>query len=555
MTNLPIHLSQQYWQRILSLRRWRYRLKLLLTAALSFGLTILLAHPIAAAERVEFFIFGPVEVTLHVDDLDTFATTGAISERFAPQARLLSPEQKDSLRELLNWRFDVDEVMISQFTYSPVGDRLLRQAGQVVQTDNFLSGFSALRAAMILAAADEEGCTVINILKHFPLEVVQIDYGLLAQVLDANQRLFGDRQAAIAQIRQQAAAAANPAALANYDLSAPLNPGPHPWQVMPLTFQNPGRRQLSRADLYLPEDLATPAPVVVISHGLASDLQTFAYLAEHLASHGYGVVVLEHAETNAERFTQFLQGQAGPPDPTELLNRPRDITAVLDTLAQRAETEPMLRSLDLQTVGVWGQSLGGYTVLAAAGATIDRPQLEQVCAAPLSQRLSLNASMLLQCRITELPEASDLAVRDNRIRAVIAANPFASTIFGPTGMAQIEVPTLIVAGSEDFLTPALLEQIQPFSWLTVADAYLMVMEQGTHFSFLASGDRGALPLPDGVVGPELGESRTPMKGASLAFFDRYLRQQSEADPYLDQAYLDTLGSSPAHFSIVDAVRL
>jgi hypothetical protein len=42
-------------------------------------------------------------------------------------------------------------------------------------------------------------------------------------------------------------------------------------------------------------------------------------------------------------------------------------------------------------------------------------------------------------------------------------------------------------------------------------------------TFLVRGDRGALPLADGVVGPELGESRTPMKGGSLAFFNRYLR--------------------------------
>ncbi|MEO1299095.1 MAG: hypothetical protein AAFW75_25630 [Cyanobacteria bacterium J06636_16] len=124
----------------------------------------------------------------------------------------------------------------------------------------------------------------------------------------------------------------------------------------------------------------------MISHGIASDCQTFGYLAEHLASHRYGVINLEHAETSAEKFSRFLQGLEGSPTPSELLHRPRDITAVLDTLAVRAVNEPNLQTLNLQAVGVLGQSLGGYTILAAAGAELNRPELEQQCLATLAER-------------------------------------------------------------------------------------------------------------------------------------------------------------------------
>ncbi|MEM9927706.1 MAG: hypothetical protein AAF915_28945, partial [Cyanobacteria bacterium P01_D01_bin.50] len=51
-----------------------------------------------------------------------------------------------------------------------------------------------------------------------------------------------------------------------------------------------------------------------------------------------------------------------------------DVTK-LDELERRAKSEPELQSLNLQAVGVLGQSLGGYTVLAAAGAQLSREKL------------------------------------------------------------------------------------------------------------------------------------------------------------------------------------
>jgi len=535
------------WRKTLKVaRRWSVSLTLGLVAS------VVSALPVESAERVQFFAAGPLEVTLYVEDLEQFAETGEITERFAVYANRLSPEQQESLRSLLNWRFDVDPVMISQFTYSPVGERLLQRAGQIIQTNSFQNGFSALRAAVILAAADEEGCTGINILKQFPLETVQLDYFLTTQVLEANQDLFNRRELVVDNLQRYADTnspqVANPVDLAAMDQS-----GSQGWQRQTLSFQNPDRAESSVADIYLPEGNADPAsiPVIVISHGLASDRQTLAYIAEHLASHGYGVVVLEHVETSAEKFVRFLRGLEGAPEPTELTSRPRDITAVLDTLTQRAQTQPELQSLNLQAVGVLGQSLGGYTVLAAAGATINRPLLEEACSAPLTERLSLNASMLIQCRITELPADASLAVEDERVKAVFAMNPLTSHIFGEAGLQTLEAPVMLVAGTNDFLTPALLEQIQPFSWLEADHSSLVIVENGTHFSFLGEGSAGVLPVPDSFVGPDPTQSHPAIKALSLAFFNQHLRQQSDGltDPAL--ANLAMSDDDPFQFTLVN----
>ncbi len=57
-----------------------------------------------------------------------------------------------------------------------------------------------------------------------------------------------------------------------------------------------------------------------------------------------------------------------------------------------------------------------------------------------------------------------------------------STIFGRRGMSQIRVPVFLMGGSDDIITPAVPEQIYPFTWLQTPNKYLAIIEKGTHFS-------------------------------------------------------------------------
>ena len=63
---------------------------------------------------------------------------------------------------------------------------------------------------------------------------------------------------------------------------------------------------------------------------------------------------------------------------------------------------PFQGKLNLQQVGVFGQSLGGYTALALAGAKINFQQLKKDCT-PNVLGETWNMSLLLQCRALELP--------------------------------------------------------------------------------------------------------------------------------------------------------
>lgn len=541
-----------------SARDWRQPFRpfskhILSSLAMACALGAGIACPARGAERIQFF-FGPFEPTIYIEDLATLAEEGVIPDRLKPIANRFDEAQIESVRKLLNTSFDVDLIMLGQFTYGTVGEDLLRQAGDLVLTDNFLNGFHALRATLLLAAAEEEDCcTVLDFLQYHPLETIQLNMFLVLQVIEENQRIFQLRDEVVAGVREIALEQVQEARIISLPAFEPHQSGPYRWRQETFTFQNPDRSVPSTADLYLPSlNNASPTetPVVVISHGIASDRLTFAYLAEHLASHGYGVIVLEHAETSAERFDRFLRGFEGPPAPSELLNRPRDITAVLDTLESRSTTELELQTLNLQAVGVLGQSLGGYTALAAAGAELNRPELENQCLSELADRPSVNLSLLIQCRLLELDEDTSLAVQDERVQAVIALNPVTSSIFGEAGLSRLQTPVLMVGGSDDYIAPIVPEQIMPFTWFTHEESYLAIVERGTHFSFLDTSGEGPLPVPESFIGPDPRLARPQLKGLTLAFFNRYLLDRTDEYGFLTQAYLETMDQDPFQYDII-----
>ena len=515
---------------------------------LGLGAGAIATLPVWGAERIQFF-YGPFEATIALEELEAIATDGADTDADGLLVNQLNEDQLTSLQEFLNTDFDVDVVIMSQLGNSSVGEELLNRLGQIVQTESVRYGATAIRAALILAAADEAGLSLLNIVRQFPLDTIQLNLPLVQKVIAENQTLFQRQIEVVDHLQQQAQRQVEPSAeFGSAHASDPRQTGDYPWRLETVTFINPERPASSVADLYLP-DRPSATPVIVISHGAASNRQAFAYLAKHLASHGYAVAVLDHADTNAEKFERFLTGLEGPPDAQSFLNRPKDIAALLDTLEQQAEARSELQWLTLDAVGVLGHSLGGYTVLAAAGAELHRHQLADVCGDTVAEQPLLNLSMLLQCRFLELPAAAAFDVKDDRVQAVMALNPLTSHLFGSAGMAALSVPTLLVAATDDYFVPALPEQIEPFAAIAAEDKYLVVIENGTHFTPLDFGEQ-VLPLPDFLVGPDPALAQPALQALTLAFFNRHLSELPDYSVFLSQAYLNQLAPDPFQFSIV-----
>ena len=495
------------------------------------------AAPAIAAERI-FVTYGPLEVSVPIESLALFAETGKIDDHLDGFAHYAKPKQLAQIQRVLQARAEIRVVTIAQFLYTPQGEVLLERLGRVIQTKARQPGFYAIRAALILAAADPEGLTILNVLRKFPTYGIRIDIDRGLGVVDQLTTLINRSNRAIAGVAKlsETPDAAEPA-IPPGEMLQPFLPGPYTWEKSSVTLTNPNRDRTFPIDIYLPKGSPRSTPVVVISHGLGSDRISFEYLAKHLASYGFAVAVPEHPGSNAQQIQDLVTGRARDlSEPAEFVNRPLDIKDLLDYLTTLATTDPAYRGLDLQRVGVIGQSFGGYTALTLAGAGMNFAQLDKDCQL---ENDSWNISLLLQCRARGL-ERKQYNFSDPRVKAAIAVNPIVSSILGETNLSKIQIPVMVIAGSADTVAPALLEQIQPFTWLTSPHKYLVLMNNGTHFSTIEQSPQSVFQPPAAVIGPEPALARRYLNGLSLAFMETYLNNQSKFRPYLESSYAQTI---------------
>ncbi|MBD3887553.1 alpha/beta hydrolase [Phormidium tenue FACHB-886] len=498
--------------------------------------------------------YGIFERSVSVDSLRIYAEQGKVE----PDLRILirSLDQPERLKSLLLNKVNLSEVTVSQFLYTAPGEMLLRQLAQVIRTDANLSGFYAIRGALIQAAADPEGLTLLNVLEKFPLNDVRVDLSRAMRILRELETLVQQSQAAINLVEHQFSLEVNAQPWKNtFGLPDLRSPGRFTWQKLTIQVNNPQHNRSFPADLYLPQNppqASTQAtPVVVISHGLGSDRTTFAYLAEQLASYGFAVAVPEHPGSDAQHIQHLASGEVNQViQPSELINRPLDVKYLLDKLAHLSQSHAISRQLDLQRVGVVGQSLGGYTALALAGASFNTQPLTAGC----STQDLLNLSLLLECQAQALPQPLPALV-DHRVKAVVAVDPIGSSLFQESGFKDISIPVMIVSGSNDTVAPALLEQILPFTWLQTPNKYLALLQGGTHFSTIDSSDSDAdqINLPSNVIGPDPTIAYTYLKALSVAFFETYIADNSSYRSHLTAAYAQTISQPLMPINLVQSL--
>ncbi|MEO0866934.1 MAG: alpha/beta hydrolase [Cyanobacteria bacterium J06642_11] len=530
-------------------------------AILGLGTVLATALPGTAADSI-IFAFGPVERSIELTDLEQLAEEGVLSDDLAFYAQFLPDDYGiEEIRNALTWRvdqdittLDVDVVLLDRFFYTKQGEYLLNIAADFIRTEAGRSDYRALRGAILLAVADKnEGLTILNAVRKFPTPALRIklDRGL-ALLREINRAVY-ETEASIqllerigaptrelppeqqAQLRSLANQARRPGryAVLQRDLSGNA---PIPAKIHIPILQ--GQRQLNR-------------PTVIISHGLGSDRSSYAYLGQHLASHGFVALTVEHPGSNAAQINALLVGQSPDVVPNdEFLNRPQQISALLDYLETGSGQYGEL--IDFTQVGVIGQSFGGYTALALAGADIDFEVLEASC--PPSS-LSLNASLLLQCQAGQLanPSQLTLSLQDERVSAAIAINPITSVLFGQESLGKITTPTMIVSSGADTVAPALQEQLVPFTWLTQPERYLLLMRQGTHFSTIAKTGNESFDLPDEIIGPAPELAQEYLKASSLAFLNTHLRGNTTYQPLLTADGITQLNQDPIQLTLVQSL--
>jgi len=284
--------------------------------------------------------------------------------------------------------------------------------------------------------------------------------------------------------------------------------------------------------------VATPKklPLIILSHGTGGAALQVSWLAETLASNGFLVMAVNHHGNTAAEDVYLPQGF------TLWWERTLDISSSLDQLLSDPKFGPRV---DTSRIGVAGFSLGGYTVLSAAGAITsleqrskfcaDRPD-NPVCTLPPEAGFSLAE---LNSLIEADPEFKQSMVRsgedysDKRIKAVYSIAPVQGPVFTSESLASISIPVRIIVGAKD------KQAIPEFNAEAIAsaipDSKLEILQDVAHYTFLARCSlKGKLFVRELCVDPKgvnRGDVHSRVGADALDFFTKSLSVEYAAKPH------------------------
>lgn len=239
-----------------------------------------------------------------------------------------------------------------------------------------------------------------------------------------------------------------------------------------------------------PDAPAAPGawPLLALSHGNAGAPLLYRTIALHLARHGYVVALPAHpGNTHGDNK---LAGTA-----ENLENRPRHVRLALDAVQAAPWLDGALRD---GPVGLIGHSLGGYTVLALAGAQ---------GVAPEGQPLATAA--------------------DPRVATLALLAPAAGYFRQPGALDAVRVPILMLDAEHDVHTPRWHAQVVRDGIAAPAQLEWRTPPGSGHYSFLspypeAQRKMGLAPASD-PPGFDREAFHRSMPEELRLFFDRTLK--------------------------------
>ena len=222
------------------------------------------------------------------------------------------------------------------------------------------------------------------------------------------------------------------------------------------TWRDASRNRDVPVKIYRPAK-AGRFPVVVFSHGIGEDRDSYSYLGREWASRGFLAVHVTHAGTDKAMLrTGYWNLYKATKVKENWANRPLDVSFVLDQLAKRDDA-------DLTRVAVAGHSAGAFTALAVAG----------------------------------MSDVAGALHRDPRVKVAIAISmPKMTGVVAPSGYAAIDIPVLHLTGTCDtslIYRTFPRDRRVPFEHANGRDQYLVTLQCVNHDTFSKSDDR-AHPL-------------------------------------------------------------
>jgi predicted dienelactone hydrolase len=264
--------------------------------------------------------------------------------------------------------------------------------------------------------------------------------------------------------------------------------------------------------------LAGMFPLVVISHGYRGNWRNQNWLATRLAQDGYIVASLDHPGTTSFDHTPKLAAQ--------WWQRPNDVSRLLTWLLDQSGLTPFIDPMNITAIG---HSLGGWTVMALAGAEFDRDQLKQECTLKNNPRVcGLMPELGLDQEQKGEPTGS---VKDERIQRVVTLDLGLARSFSRQSLQNLTTSTLILAAGVDIGDlPQVEESGFLAQYIPQEKRDYIIYSDAAHFSFMQLCKPGAVAMieeeepGDGIVCKDGdGRSREALHQAMYQDITRFIQ--------------------------------
>jgi predicted dienelactone hydrolase len=221
-------------------------------------------------------------------------------------------------------------------------------------------------------------------------------------------------------------------------------------------------------------------PLVLISHGLYGMASNYGWLTTELAANGMIVASPVHPGT---AWTNKDSSET-----PKLWQRPRDLSRMVTYLSD----DPTWRdAIDADHIAAIGHSLGGFTVMALAGARFDTARYQRYCDAHSDRA---------DCRWYRRAEVGreahaqlEQSLADPRVGAVVSLDLGFTQAFSPESVSAIDIPVLVIgAGSHLPDLPVDAESRHLAKMLPEATTIYLESDEITHFTFFSACRPGAI---------------------------------------------------------------
>ncbi len=368
--------------------------------------------------------------------------------------------------KFLNYPIFKEEGLNRQVLRSWVGSEILSELSKTITVTNDKNGVLIFNTIENLLEEKKEA-SILEIIKALPVEEITLDVDNLILIISSWMNELEMQQDLILKLNNLETT--NEEVLKKSENKFPSNI----FKINKKIYA-PHREQPFEVELWTSNKTNPEKELIIFMPGLAGDIDNFKWIGDELTKRGWPIVFIDHRGSNLKAFTEVLEGKEVIPGSKDFfLYRIKDLDAVLKA-HRNGEFDLANDSYILM-----GHSLGSLIALLYEG---NKPmdQLDTRCDSALSDFAVTNLSKLLQCQLTEIPYAK----RNNskKASAIIGFNSFGSLIWPREKSSDIKIPTLLIGGTYDLITPLVNEQFRVFSALNNPLNRFLIIEGASHFS-------------------------------------------------------------------------